>query len=99
MGYTGSERTTRRVVAALKRDWRRQHHRVYKLWITEPGGWLQYDFGAGTVVEGVAVISFCGWLAWGRFRVIIPLADKSLRSVMAALDRSFPPGGGRPHTG
>jgi hypothetical protein len=36
MGYTGSERTTRRVVAALKKSYRRQRpHRVYKPWITE----------------------------------------------------------------
>jgi hypothetical protein len=96
MGYTGSERTTRRVVAAQKRDWRREHHRVYKPWITEPGGWLQYDFGAGPVVEGVAVVLFCAWLAWSRFRVIIPLADKSLPSVIAALDRSFRLAGGAP---
>jgi hypothetical protein len=96
MGYRGSERTTRRVVAVLKRDWRHHHHRVYKPWITEPGGWLQYDFGAGPVVEGVAVILFCAWLAWSRFRVVIPLADKSLPSVIAALDRSFRLAGGAP---
>jgi hypothetical protein len=50
MGYVGSERTTRRVVAALKKSYRHTHHRVYKPWLTEPGGWLQYDFGAGPEV-------------------------------------------------
>ena len=53
MGYTGSERTTRRVVAALKANYSRQNHRIYKPWITEPGMWLQYDFGAGPVIDGV----------------------------------------------
>lgn len=96
MGYTGSERTTRRVVAALKQAYRREHHRVYRPWITEPGGWLQYDFGAGPVIEGVSVILFCAWLAWSRFRVIIPLSDKSLPSVIAALDRCFRTCGGAP---
>jgi len=94
MGYVGSERTTRRVVAALKAAYRHDNHRVYKPWITEPGGWVQYDFGAGPVIEGVTVILFCAWLAWSRFRVIIPLADKSLPSVIAALDRTFRLAGG-----
>jgi len=96
MGYVGSERTTRRVVAALKKSYRHTHHRVYKPWISEPGGWLQYDFGAGPVVEGVAVVLFCAWLAWSRFRIVVPLADKSLPSVIAALDRSFRAIGGAP---
>jgi transposase len=96
MGYAGSERTTRRVVAALKASYEREHHRVYKPWITEPGAWLQYDFGAGPVIDGLAVVLFCAWLAWSRFRVIIPLADRSLPSVIAALDRSFRLVGGAP---
>lgn len=89
MGYAGSERTTRRVVAALKAAYERDNHRTYKPWITEPGAWLQYDFGAGPVIDGMAVILFCAWLAWSRFRVVIPLADRSLPSVVAALDRTF----------
>jgi hypothetical protein len=96
MGYRGSERTTRRVVAALKAVYERDTHRIYKPWITEPGAWLQYDFGAGPVIDGVAVILFCAWLAWSRFRVIIPLGDKSLPSVIAALDRTFRTIGGAP---
>jgi hypothetical protein len=89
MGYSGSERTTRRVVAALKAEHSHAHHRIYKPWITEPGAWLQYDFGTGPVIDGLTVILFCAWLAWSRFRVIIPLADRSMPSVIAALDRTF----------
>src|SRR5581483_5149480 len=89
MGYQGSERTTRRVVAALKAAHERDNHRVYKPWITEPGAWLQYDFGAGPKIGGLDVILFCAWLAWSRFRVIFPLQDRSLPSVVAALDRTF----------
>jgi len=66
-----------------------EHHRIYKPWITEPGAWLQYDFGAGPVIDGLAVVLFCAWLAWSRFRVILPLSDRSLPSVIAALDRTF----------
>ncbi len=43
MGYSGSARTTRRVVAALKAAHARHNRRIYKPWITEPGGWLQYE--------------------------------------------------------
>ena len=96
MGYTGSPRTTRRVVAALKAGYEREHHRVYRPWITEPGAWLQYDFGAGPVIDGAAVVLFCAWLAWSRFRVIIPISDKSLPSVIAALDRTLRLAGGAP---
>jgi transposase len=96
MGYQGSERTTRRVVAALKAAHDRENHRVYKPWITEPGAWLQYDFGAGPVVDGLAVVLFCAWLAWSRFRFVIPLQDRSLPSVVAALDRTFRLAGGAP---
>jgi hypothetical protein len=39
MGYQGSERTTRRVVAALKAAYEHEHHRTYMPWITEPGAW------------------------------------------------------------
>lgn len=84
MGYTGSERTTRRVVAALRDSYNKKNHRIYKPWITELGMWLQYDFGAGPVIDGTSVILFCAWLAWSRFRVIIPLGDRSLPSVIAA---------------
>jgi len=96
MGYVGSERTTRRVVSRLKSDRRRQTHRIYKPWITEPGMWLQYDFGAGPVIDGTAVVLFCAWLAWSRFRVIIALSDRSLPSVVGALDTTFRLIGGVP---
>jgi transposase len=96
VGYTGSERTTRRVVAAVKRDWRRENGRVFRPWLPEPGLWLQYDYGDGPVVAGRATVLFCAWLAWSRFRVVIPLADKTLPSVITALDRTFRVLGGAP---
>ena len=52
MGYTGSPRTTRRVVSSLKAAHRLGNHRIYKPWVTEPGMWLQYDFGTGPVIAG-----------------------------------------------
>ena len=32
---------------------------------------------------------FCAWLAWCRFRVVIPVWDKTLPTVIACLDRSM----------
>jgi hypothetical protein len=49
LGYAGSERTTRRAVAQVKRDWGAGRRRVYRPWVLEPGMWMQYDFGDGPV--------------------------------------------------
>ena len=49
LGYAGSGCTTRRAVAEAKAQWRLRHTRVHRPWITEPGLWLQYDFGDGRV--------------------------------------------------
>jgi transposase len=96
MGYPGSERTTRRVVSALKAAYRAECHRIYRPWIPEPGLWLQWDYAEGPLVEGLRVVLFCAWLAWSRYRVIIPLRDKTLPSVIAALDAAFRHLGGAP---
>lgn len=96
LGYAGSQRTTRRVVAALKADWRRSSSRAYKPWIPEPGLWLQWDYGDGPIVEGRKTVLFCAWLAWSRFRVILALPDRTLPSVIGAWDRCFRLLGGAP---
>ena len=72
VGYGGSERTTRGVVAAARKAWRAGRRRVHRPWVPEPGLWFQWDFGAGPVVGGVATWLFCAWLAWSRFRVVLP---------------------------
>jgi hypothetical protein len=58
--------------------------------------WLQYDYGEGPRIEGVRTILFVAWLAWSRFRVVLPLRDKTLPSVFAALDVTFRRLGGVP---
>ena len=89
MGYEGSYRTTRRAVAEAKRRWRQRHGRRTRPWIAQPGLWLQWDYGRGPVVAGVQAQLFCAWLAWSRFRVVVPLRDKSIASVVIALDRTL----------
>src|SRR5690625_4011741 len=96
LGYDGSERTTRYAVAEAKRAYRSQIQRVHRPWTPEPGLWLQYDFGDGPVVDGVKTVLFCAWLAFSRFRIVIPLRDKTLPSIVAALDRCFRLIGGVP---
>ena len=96
MGYQGSERTTRRAVAEAKRRWRAGHGRRTRPWIAEPGLWMQWDYGDGPEVDGRATVLFCAWLAWSRFRVVIALRDKTLPSVVMALDRALRRFGGAP---
>ena len=89
LGYTGSERTTRRAVAEVKAAYRAGRRRVHRPWVPEPGMWFQYDFGDGPRVEGVGTQLFCAWLAWCRFRVVLALLDKTAPSVMAAIDTTL----------
>jgi transposase len=96
LGYQGSERTTRRWVAESKRRWRRRHGRRTRPWIPEPGLWMQWDYGDGPVVEDRGTVLFCAWLAWSRFRVVLPLRDKAMPSVVMGLDRALRTFGGAP---
>jgi hypothetical protein len=96
LGYAGSERTTRRAVAMVKRDYRSGRRRVHRPWVTEPGMWIQYDYGEGPVIDGVKTTLFCAWLAWSRFRVVLPIRDKTMPSVFAALDVTLRRLGGAP---
>lgn len=96
MGYLGSERTTRRAVAEAKRRWRTEHGRRTRPWVVEPGLWMQFDYGDGPSVGGRSTVLFCAWLAWSRFRVVIPLWDRTMASVVMALDRALRAFGGAP---
>jgi transposase len=96
MGYAGSERSTRRAVAEAKAAWRAGHRRTYRPWIPEPGMWLQWDWGEGPRIGGRRTQLFCCWLAWSRFRVVLPAWDQSLGSLTACLDRALRIVGGAP---
>src|SRR5512144_40886 len=96
LGYQGSARTTRRAVAEVRADWRAGRTRVHRPWLPEPGMWVQYDFGDGPVVAGVPTQLFCAWLSWSRFRVVLPLLDKTLPTVIGAVDTALRRFGGVP---
>ena len=99
MGYPGSERTTRREVATVRRAYRAGNRRVHRPWVVEPGLWFQWDFGDGPMVEGAKAVLFCAWLAWCRFRVVIPIRDKTLATVVGCIDQSLRRFGGCPTYG
>ena len=96
LGFTGSDRTVRRAVAEVKANHRRGRRRVYRPWIPEPGMWAQWDWGAGPVIAGRRTNLFCAWLAWSRFRVVVPCWDRTLPTVIACVDRAMRAFGGAP---
>ena len=96
LGYEGSERTTRRAVHEAKVAFNLGQVRVHRPWVTEPGMWLQYDFGDGPVIDGRKTVLFCAWLAWSRFRVVLALRDRTAPTVFAALDVTLRRLGGAP---
>jgi transposase len=89
MGFDGSQRTTRRAVAEVKKHHASGRRRVYRPWIPEPGAWLQFDWGRGPWVAGRVTLLFCAWLAWSRFRVVIPTWDRTLATTLSCLDATF----------
>ena len=96
LGFEGSERTTRRAVARAKHAFAAGHRRVYRPWIPEPGMWLQFDWGHGPRIGGRESMLWCAWLAWSRFRVVIPTWDRTLPTVVACIDETLRRFGGSP---
>jgi transposase len=96
LGFKGGERTTRRAVARAKQAWQAGHRRVFRPWITEPGLWLQWDWGEGPRIKGKRTFLWCAWLAWSRFRVVLPTMDKTMPTVIACLDATLRRVGGVP---
>jgi Mu transposase, C-terminal domain/Integrase core domain len=96
MGFTGTDRTTRRAVAAAKHSYESGHRRVHRPWIPEPGLWMQWDWGVGPSIAGRDTSLFCAWLSWSRYRVVIPVQDKTVPSIASCLDATFRILGGVP---
>lgn len=84
----GSDRTTRRA-------WRAGHGRSYEPWVPEPGMWLQFDRGSEPTIDARSTQLWCAWMAWSRFRVVTPVWDKTLPTVLYCLDATLRLLGGR----
>ncbi len=96
MGFVGDDCTIRRAVAEAKTAWKAGHRRRYRPWVPEPGMWLQFDWGKGPVVAGRPTVLFCAWLAWSRFRVVIPTWDRTMGTALACVDTVLRRVGGVP---
>src|SRR6516162_4983838 len=90
-GYAGSPRNFRRLVAAAKRAWRREHHRGRRPAVWSPGEHLVIDWGSQ---GGLHV--FCAVLAWCRFRFVRFAADERAETTLAMLAECFEVLGGVP---
>ena len=89
LGYAGSKRTTRRAVAEVKSAYRSGRRRVHRPWIPEPG--CGSSTTSVTVPAWMVLVRSCfarGWRGAG-FRVVLALLDKTLPSVMAAIDQAL----------
>jgi transposase len=96
MGFVGGQRTTRRAVAEAKARYRAGQRRVFRPWIAEPGLWMQWDWGEGPRIKGRRTQLWCAWLAWSRFRVVIPVWDKTIPTIVSCLDTTLRRMGGVP---
>jgi transposase len=90
-GYAGSPRNFRRLVAAQKLLWRRDHHRGRRPAVWSPGEHLVIDWGS----EGGLHV-FCAVLAWSRFRFVRFAADERAETTLALLAECFEQLGGVP---
>jgi hypothetical protein len=88
MGYAGSDRSTRRAVAELKAAWRAGPGRRYRPWVPEPACGREFDWGDGPRVGQRPTSLFCAWLAWSRYRVVLPTWDQTLGTLVACLDQT-----------
>jgi len=92
-GYAGSPRNFRRLVAAAKQAWRREHHRGRRPAVWSPGEHLVIDWGA----EGGLHV-FCAVLAWCRVRFVRFARDERAETTLALLAECFEVLGGVPGT-
>ena len=90
-GYAGSDRNFRRLVAAAKQAWRRDHHRGRRPAVWSPGEHLVIDWGT---LGGLHV--FCAVLAWSRLRFVRFAADERAATTLAMLAECFEVLGGVP---
>ena len=70
-GFEGSPRNFRRLVAGVKQEWRRDHHRGRRPAVWAPGEVLAIDWGS---IGALHV--FCAVLAWTRVQFVRFAADE-----------------------
>ena len=93
VGYTGSARNFRRLVAGEKRKWRANNGRQRRPAVWTPGDSVVIDWGA---VSGTGIHVFCAVLAWSRIRFVRYARDETAATTFAMLAECFETLGGVP---
>ncbi len=93
VGYGGSARNFRRLVAAEKKKWRAKHARQRRPGVWTPGDTLVIDWGT---VSGTGVHVFCAVLAWSRIRFVRYAHDETAATTFTMLAECFEAFGGVP---
>lgn len=91
-GYEGSARNFRRLVAAQKALWRKDHHRGRRPGVWSPGEYLVIDWAE--VAPGL--FAFCAVLAFSRWRFVRFAADQKATTTMAMIAEALAVIGGAP---
>jgi transposase len=91
-GYAGSARNFRRLVAAAKKAWRRDHHRGRRPAVWTPGEMLVIDWGDA----GGGLHVFCAVLAWSRVRFVRFAGNERAETTLGMLAECFEELGGVP---
>ncbi len=83
-GFTGSARNFRRLVAAAKAEWRREHRRGRRPGVWSPGETLIIDWRS---VGPLHV--FCAVLAWSRLRFVRFARDETAQTTFGLMAECF----------
>lgn len=93
VGYVGSARNFRRLVAVEKKKWRAKNGRQRRPAVWTPGDTLVIDWG---VLSGTGIHVFCAVLAWSRIRFVRYARDETAATTFAMLAECFEMLGGVP---
>ncbi len=93
VGYVGSARNFRRLVAAEKKTWRARSGRQRRPAVWTPGDALVIDWGT---LAGTGIHVFCAVLAWSRIRFVRFARDETAATTFAMLAECFEAIGGVP---
>lgn len=93
VGYVGSDRNFRRLVAAEKKTWRGRNAYQRRPAVWTPGQMLVIDWGT---IEGRGIKVFCAVLAWSRIRFVRFARDETAATTFALLAECFEVLGGVP---
>lgn len=93
VGYVGSPRNFRRLVAAEKKKWRANNGRQRRPAVWVPGDTLVIDWGT---LSGTGIHVFCAVLAWSRIRFVRFARDETAATTFAMLAECFEVLGGVP---